>query len=174
MMKKIPEPVFILLVLASIPIISGLVSNFIPETYDNRVLIIIFSSLCVLALIGICAFSLIFIYVKILGLKVGSIKNIRKGIIDNDISKVADKIIYFQNRDKNINIIELIEQLEIENKKNKKPYINPFFRFSIIKENSDLYFNIPNNMIIKEENNEIIIYYKKLVYNVNKGMYIKK
>jgi len=169
-MKKIPEPVFILIVLAVIPIISGLVSNFIPETYDNRVLIIIFSSLCILALICICAFSLIIIYVKILGLKVGSIKNIRKGIIDNDISKAADKILFYQNRDKNINIIE---QLEIENKKNKKPYINPFFRFSVIKENSDLYFNIPNDMIIKEENNEIIIYYKKLVYNVNKGKYIK-
>jgi hypothetical protein len=83
---------------------------------------------------------------------------------------VADKILYYQNRNKNINIIE---QLEKENKKNKKPYINPFFQFSTIKENSDLYFNVPYDMIIKEENNEIIIYYKKLTYNVNKGMYVK-
>jgi len=32
--------------------------------------------------------------------------------------------------------------------------------------------NIPKHMIVKEENGEIVILYKKLSYNVNKGRFI--
>jgi hypothetical protein len=147
------------------------VSSIIPESYNARELIIIFSLLFVLLLICIYLFSLVILYNKILGLKGFSIKNIRNGIIENDISKVADKILFYQNRGKNINIIE---QLEKDSIKNKKPYINPLFHFSVLKENSDLYFFLPDDMKITEENNEIIIYYKNLIYNVNRGKYIKQ
>ncbi|MCL2765430.1 MAG: hypothetical protein FWD40_09165 [Treponema sp.] len=104
---------------------------------------------------------------SLFGIKGGTPKEIYNSIIENDISKAADKIMFYQNNAKDMDIAG---QLKIEHKKINK---TKFF-FLPIGLNKDpwAFFNIPKDMEIKEENNEIIIYYKNFVYNVNKGKYI--
>jgi predicted PurR-regulated permease PerM len=72
------------------------------------------------------------------------------------IIHVAENITFYQNKNvKDINYI--IQCLKEENKK--------------IRPSAGFY--LPRSMKITEENNEIIIYYKKLIFNVTKGIYIE-
>jgi hypothetical protein len=75
--------------------------------------------------------------------------------IKDDINKVAGMILFYQN--KNIkDISSIIHYLKEEEKKIRAT------------------FYLPKDMKIAEENNEIIIYYRRLIYNVNGGKYINK
>jgi len=75
--------------------------------------------------------------------------------IKNDINKVADMILYYQNNNVN-NIENIINHLKEEENKIRST------------------FYMPEDMKITNENNEFIIYYKNLIYNINSGKYLDK
>jgi hypothetical protein len=67
------------------------------------------------------------------------------GLYENDIAKVADRIMYYKNKNKEINIIK---HLDVDHKKRNK---TKYFALPI-KFNKDpwLFFNLPKDMEIKE------------------------
>jgi len=113
-------------------------------------------------------FSIIILFKIVPGIKGVTIKDISKEIIMNDINKVSDMIVYYQNH--NITDIEnIILCLEEENKKYKS-WLDWYWRW----KDQNKYFFLPKDMMIKEENNEVVIYYRNLIYNVNKGKFINE
>jgi len=182
---KLPESIeliiFILLIL-SIPYTIAFIVSIISFLYESNQTFekfwdIIAFPLFIILLVSIPVAFLIFIAIalktldNLIGIKGKKPKEIYNSIIENDISKVADKIMYLKNKGVN----NIIEQIKNENMENKKTKLTPMIgNFALIALNKDPWalFHIPNGMEIKEENNEIIINYKKLKYNVNKGKYL--
>ena len=74
----------------------------------------------------------------------------KREICERTISKIADKIVYYKEN-KNVDI---------------EKYIGEY------SENLKNYIDIPKGMDLIKENDEIIIKYNNLVYNVNIGRYI--
>jgi len=126
-----------------------------------------FPILIILPILIIVFFAKFLINIFI-GSKGATIGEVRKDILNNDVYKVADRIMFFINRNmSNENIIELILK---ENKEMKKTFFYPIFLVSIEKESPT--FRIPKDMNIILENNEFFINYKNFKYNVNQGRYI--
>ena len=97
---------------------------------------------------------------------VKNISTIKKDFYKNDINKVADKILFYQNN--NINDIDII----INNLKKEHKDRNTWVGWQFNWKHKNRFFYLPNDMKITKENNEIIIYYKNFIYNVNKGKYV--
>jgi len=111
-------------------------------------------------------FLIILLLKQISGIKGKTIRETHKEIIKNDINKVADRILYYQNNNiKDIKV--LIQCLKKDNKENQS-WLDQRFNWKNINNN----FYLPSDMKITEENNEIVIYYRNLIYNVNQGKYI--
>jgi hypothetical protein len=91
------------------------------------------------------------------------------GIIQNDFNNVADKIIHYQEN-KFSNLEDIIQYLVKDSKNSKYNY---FKGVKLYKKDKDDYFHFPEDIKLMEENNEIIINYKKKKYNINKVKYIE-
>jgi len=104
-------------------------------------------SIAFILIIPICIGLLVYFILKIS-------RNIynknKREISERTISKIADKIVYYKEN-KNVDIEKCIGEYS-ENLKN--------------------YIDIPKGMDLIKENDEIIIKYNNLVYNVNIGRYI--
>ncbi|MCL2721288.1 MAG: hypothetical protein FWD47_08115 [Treponema sp.] len=124
--------------------------------------------LIIILAIFVVIFSIKFIIETFIGSKGATIGEVRKDIINNDIYKVADRIMYYIN--KNVSYENIIELINIENKEKKKTFFYPVFLVSIEKEIPT--FRIPKDMKIVLENKEFIIDYRSFKYNVNQGKYI--
>jgi len=182
---KLPESVeliIFILFLFSIPYTIAFIVSTFSFLYDNSQTFekfwdIIAFPLLIIFLVSIPVAFIIFVAIalktldNLIGIKGKKPKEIYSSIIENDISKVADKIMYLKNRGVN----NIIEQIKNENMESKKTKLAPMIgNFALIALNKDPWalFHIPNGMEIKEENNEIIINYKNLKYNVNMGKYL--
>jgi len=75
----------------------------------------------------------------------GTFNKMRGENYEQEIFKVVDMIMYYQENKHIENTDELLKHI-----------------------------HVPKNMKITKENNEIIIYYKNLTYNVNTGRYLEK
>jgi len=183
---KLPESVelilFIIFIL-SIPyiiatIVSGMAAfNDITNYSLERLWDIIKRPFLIIFLVSIPAALIIVIAIalktldSLIGIKGKTPKDIYCCIIENDISKVADKIMSLQNS----GVKNIVEQVDHENKDNKKTKLTPLIgHFALIAFNKDpwAFYHFPKGMELKEENNEIIIYYKNRKYNVNMGKYL--
>ena len=119
---------------------------------DIEVNVNIFPVFVLLAIIaGVCL--VMFLLLKIIKHKVDKE---RRKIFEQRVLNVADKIMFYREN-KNINIDEYITEYINENTENLKKYID-----------------MPKKMNLTNENEEIFIKYKKLIFNVNTGRFICK
>jgi len=183
---KMPESVGVILIIIGIPIFFTIFGNVIYRFSDlfnsfgfnnpelDKTFEVIVTVILTLLVIAV---PIVFIIIglitlnKLIGIKGKTPVGIYKSVIENDISKVADKILLLQNRD----VKDICGQINKEYKENKKTKLSVMAGpFALVALGKDPWasFHVPKDMEIKEENNEIIIYYKKKKYNVNKGKYI--
>jgi len=184
---KIPESLGVILIIIAIPITGYLLFYIIGSVFSfisnlniiglNKILNI--TELIIQVVFPVCLLAAFITFIAIalktldslIGIRGKTPKEIYGNIIENDISKVADKILFLQNSGV-ININEQINKANMENKKTKLSAMVGPFALVALGKNPWANFHVPKDMLIKEENNEIVIYYKKKIYNVNKGKYI--